>query len=583
MTDTAAAEALFRDLNRRFDRLDVLVNNAGSGSMNAIALTPVDVAPFGVTCNAVGPCPIRTKLTASVPVAKIQALIDRRRGVLSAARERDGDRTGHLSGRSGVILDCVLDRMAGGGAAPALAVGDTVYTYRELVDRVAYWSGRLRDRTIFGRVVSIEGEYGFETVAAFLAAARFRNVIMPLSDASAAHHEKFLEIGEVEYRIRPSGGDDAISWTGCAASHDFYARLRRAEVPGLVLFSSGSTGRQKAAVHDLDALLKKFLTRRHCYRTLVFLQLDHIGGINTLFYTLANGGMVVVADGRMPRDVCRAVAQHGVELLPTSPTFLNLLLLSEEHTRHDLSSLKLITYGTEPMLEITLARVRAAFPEANLLQTYGLSELGILRSQSREAGSLWMRGGGEGFETKIVDGRLFIRARSAMLGYLNAPSPFAAEGFFDTGDLVEVDGDWIRIIGRHTEVINVGGNKVFPMEVENPLLALDNVDDVAVHGESNPFTGQVVVASVTLSREEDLASFKTRMRLFCRDRLAAYKIPAKVLLVRTLHSARFKKIRRAMPVPALIMPHFDHSMLPGMRGRRGRAVASAPPLMGSTR
>ncbi len=214
-----------------------------------------------------------------------------------------------------MILDCVLDRMAGSGAAPALAVGDTVYKYRELVDRVACWSGRLRDRTIFGRVVSIEGEYGFETVAAFLAAARFRNVIVPLSDASAAHHEKFLEIGEVEYRIRPSGGDDAISWTGCAASHDFYARLRRAEVPGLVLFSSGSTGRQKAPVHDLDALLKKFLTRRHCYRTLVFLQLDHIGGINTLFYTLANGGMVVVADGRMPRDVCRAVAQHGVELM----------------------------------------------------------------------------------------------------------------------------------------------------------------------------------------------------------------------------------------------------------------------------
>ena len=108
----------------------------------------------------------------------------------------------------------------------------------------------------------------------------------------------------------------------------------------------------------------------------------------------------------------------------------------------------------------------------------------------------------------------------------------------------------MRIIGRHTEVINVGGNKVFPMEVENTLLALDNVDDVAVHGESNPFTGQVVVASVTLSREEDLAAFKTRMRLFCRDKLAAYKIPAKVLLVASLHSARFKKIRRAaVPMP----------------------------------
>ena len=124
-------------------------------------------------------------------------------------------------------------------------------------------------------------------------------------------------------------------------------------------------------------------------------------------------------------------AAHRVELLPTSPTFLNLLLLSEEHQRHDLSSLKLITYGTEPMPAHTLQKVHALFPEVKLLQTYGLSELGILRSQSRESGSLWMRVGGEGFETKIVDGRLFIRASSAMLGYLNAPNPFDADGFFD--------------------------------------------------------------------------------------------------------------------------------------------------------
>ena len=132
--------------------------------------------------------------------------------------------------------------------------------------------------------------------------------------------------------------------------------------PGLVLFSSGSTGKHKAAVHDLRALLKKFTVPRHCYRTLVFLQLDHIGGVNTLFYTLSNGGAVVVSEGRTPRQVCEAIATHRVELLPTSPTFLNLLLLSEEHQRHDLSSLKLITYGTEPMPEITLRKVHAAFP-----------------------------------------------------------------------------------------------------------------------------------------------------------------------------------------------------------------------------
>jgi long-chain acyl-CoA synthetase len=441
------------------------------------------------------------------------------------------------------MLDWLLNRMVDAAGAPAIADGSRVSTYRELLDRVAYWQGQLSARGIAGRVVSIEAEYGAEAVAVFLAATSAGNVLVPISAASHAHRDDFLEIAEVEYRLRPDDPQNAIVATGRSASHLYYAALRESGSPGLVLFSSGSTGKHKAAVHDLRALLKKFSVPRHCYRTLVFLQLDHIGGVNTLFYTLSNAGAVVVSEGRTPRQVCEAIATHRVELLPTSPTFLNLLLLSEEYQRHDLSSLKLITYGTEPMPEITLRKVHAVFPEVKLLQTYGLSELGILRSQSRESGSLWMRVGGEGFETKIVDGRLFIRASSAMLGYLNAPNPFDADGFFDTGDLAEVDGEWLRILGRKSEIINVGGNKVFPLEVENALLALSNVEDVAVHGEPNPITGQVVVATVRLTEPEEATAFKTRMKLFCADKLAGYKVPAKVRFVDTLHSERFKKVR----------------------------------------
>jgi len=149
-------------------------------------------------------------------------------------------------------------------------------------------------------------------------------------------------------------------------------------------------------LHDLSFLLRKFSVPRGRYRTLVFLQLDHIGGLNTLFYTLANGGTAVVAEDLSPESVCEAIESHRVQLLPTSPTFLNLLLLSEAHLRHDLSSLELITYGTEPMPESTLKRIVQAFPCARLLQTYGLSELGILRSRSRTSDSLWVRVGGEG-------------------------------------------------------------------------------------------------------------------------------------------------------------------------------------------
>src|SRR5262249_44967828 len=150
--------------------------------------------------------------------------------------------------------------------------------------------------------------------------------------------------------------------TGVQASHELYQRLRVRGNPGLILFSSGSTGKHKCALHDLAFLLKKFSVPRHAYRTLVFLQLDHIGGINTLLYTLANGGTTVVADDRSPEAVCRAIERFRAQLLPTSPTFLNLLLLSEEYLRHDLSALELITYGTEPMPETTLKRVAQAFP-----------------------------------------------------------------------------------------------------------------------------------------------------------------------------------------------------------------------------
>jgi acyl-CoA synthetase (AMP-forming)/AMP-acid ligase II len=133
-----------------------------------------------------------------------------------------------------------------------------------------------------------------------------------------------------------------------------------------------------------------------------------------------------------------------------------------------------------------------------------------------------------------------------MLGYLNAPSPFDAGGWFNTQDLVEVDGDFIRILGRKSELINVAGEKVHPAEVEDVLLQLDNVGDATVSAKANPVTGQVVAAKVTLMRPEDPEAFKRRLRAFCRDRLDRYKTPALIEIVAEAHHGeRFKKSRSA--------------------------------------
>jgi acyl-CoA synthetase (AMP-forming)/AMP-acid ligase II len=397
-----------------------------------------------------------------------------------------------------------------------------------------------------GAVLALEADFGVPGIALLLAAIERGAIVVPIAPTSAERAAQWLEVAQVEFRVRAGGGP--ATPTGRHADHPLYARLRAAGHGGLVLFTSGSTGEPKATLHDWTRLLGKYRTRRHRLRTVLFLLFDHIGGIDTLFQALSNGSAVIVPAGRTPEAVCAAIERHRAEVLPASPSFLGLLLLSEAHRRHDLSSLRYITYGAEVMPAATLARLAAAFPGVRLLQKYGLTELGTLRSQSDANDSLWVRVGGEGFRTRVVEGRLEILADSSMLGYLNAPSPFTADGWFMTGDAVEVRGEFYRILGRASDLINVAGRKVYPAEVEAVIHELDNVAEVAVRGAAHPFTGQIVVARVRLRRPEDVRALERRVRAHCQGRLPDYAVPARVeIAADALHSDRQKVERRARP------------------------------------
>jgi acyl-coenzyme A synthetase/AMP-(fatty) acid ligase len=439
-----------------------------------------------------------------------------------------------------------MERIRAWGDREALVGEEWVARYDGLLAGATRWGEALDEAGIGpGRVVLFDGDYGERTVSLLLALFECRAIAVPLSSAAEGQRAEFMEIAQAEFCIDGNGNlPGAIVARGDRPGHRLIDELAASGHPGLVLFSSGSTGRPKAILHDLDRLVEKYQSPRPGSRILSFLLLDHIGGINTLFHGLAHGGTVVSVPDRRPETVCRAIEQHRVEILPTSPTFLNLLLLAGAHRAHDLSSLRVITYGTELMPASTLERLRQEFPQVQLRQTYGLSEVGILQSKSREDGSLWVKVGGEGYETKVVDGVLWIRARSAFLGYLNAPNPIDSEGWFNTQDAIEQDGEWLRFLGRTTEIINVGGQKVYPAEVESILLEMDNVTDVTVRGERNPIIGQCVVARVNLSASEPPAEFKSRMMRFCRGKLAPYMIPLKVeIAVGEQYNARCKRMR----------------------------------------
>jgi long-chain acyl-CoA synthetase len=396
-----------------------------------------------------------------------------------------------------------------------------------------------------GDVVSIEGDFTPASISLLLALITNDTIIVPLTRAGDVRRAEHLTLAHAQWLIQIDSLEmPTISRVGGVGRHALLESLKEAGAPGLVLFTSGSSGRPKAAVHNFERLLRKFRTRRPALRTLNFLLFDHWGGLNTLFHALAAGATVVAVEDRTPDAVCRLIERHKVQLLPTSPTFLNLLLLSGAHVRHDLSSLKVVSYGSEPMPKTTLERVADALPDVKLLQTYGLIELGVLRSRSRDNRSLWVKVGGEGYDVRVRDGLLEVKAESAMLGYLNAESPFTADGWFKTGDAVEQDGEWLRILGRKSELINVGGEKVFPTEVENVIQEMENVAEVTVFAEPNLVLGQIVAARVRLVEPEDVEGFRERLKRHCRGRLKKFMIPMRVTLGgEALFGERFKKLR----------------------------------------
>ena len=424
------------------------------------------------------------------------------------------------------------------------------YNYRWLLDRIDFWTDTIHQKNISpGTVTIIEADFSPNSVALLLALIQHQCILVPLTSAANANRPEFIEIAQGEISFIIDQEDQCqIEKLPYSADHEFYQQLKQLNHPGLVLFSSGSTGKSKAAVHNLNKILEKFKVPRHSLRTITFLLYDHIGGINTLFYTLSNSGCLITLQSRTPDETLEAIDKYQAELLPTSPTFINLILLSEVYKRYSLKSLKTVTYGTEPMPESTLKRFHELFPHIRLLQTYGLSELGILRSKSKSSDSLWVKIGGEGFQTRIVDGILQIKAHSAMLGYLNAASPFTEDGWFNTNDAVQVNGEFIKILGRQSEIINVGGEKVYPAEVENVIQEMENVSEVTIYGEENFITGNIVCAKVSLTHHEETKLFIVRLKKFCGESLETFKIPVKVKVTyEPLYSERFKKVRAVKP------------------------------------
>lgn len=443
-------------------------------------------------------------------------------------------------------IEQLLQKIESRGQGEALICQGHTYTFSDLAKKIAHHKSEFSPRCLkSGQVVALQSDYSLQSISILLALWSNQNIVV-LIPMDSKNQDTLLAETQVEWIIR-SKSKGEMHWEKRASqvNHPLLVALQKSHAPGFVIFSSGSTGKAKAILHDVERFLSKFETANKPLRTLVFLLFDHIAGLDTLFYILCSGGVIVIPEHRETAYICHLITEHSVEVLPTSPTFLNLLCLSHQNERYDLSSLKVITYGSEPMTPIILSRVQKMFPGVKIIQKYGLSELGSPRSESKKEDSLWIKITDHHYQSKVIDNILWIKSKSTMLGYLNVPVSSPSDGWFSTGDEVRVDGDWMKILGRKSDLIIVGGEKVYPSEVESVLLEMPNIKDVAVNGEAHPLMGNIVVAKVHLREPCEEKKMLKEIRAYCKNRLEAYKFPVKLeILDEAPVTHRHKKLRK---------------------------------------
>lgn len=422
------------------------------------------------------------------------------------------------------------------------------FSYAELSKQTEAFYQKICSDIEPGQVVVLLSDYNYYSIALLLALLKHKAIIVPIVSKNEDEIAARVKVANCDWLLHLDKDKYKLSKPEIKLEkHRLVVNLIEKRHSGLILFSSGSTGEPKAMIHDFDHLVDSFQGKKtKNLNMLVFLMFDHIGGLNTLLNTLAMGARVILPANRNPDYIGSLIENYKVNVLPSTPTFLNMLLMAKANEKYNLKSLKMVTYGTETMPESVLLKLKDAFPRARLMQTFGTSETGIAQTTSKSSDSLEMKLDDPNTEYKIVNSELWLRSKTQVLGYLNADmSSFTEDGWFQTGDLVEQsEGGYIKIIGRSKEVINVGGEKVLPSEVESVILELDIIDDCMVYSEKNAITGQMVAVQLVIHEGVGEKEAKKLIRNHCRARLDKYKIPARFKFSeKTNFGDRFKKLR----------------------------------------
>lgn len=325
------------------------------------------------------------------------------------------------------------------------------------------------------------------------------------------------------------------------------------EAPYAILYTSGTTGRPKGAVLTHFNVAHTLLHWRAVFglrpgeRSVLVVPWSHVTGLcAVLLPMLELGGAVAMMAEFRRRDFLHLAAAIGMTHGVMVPAMYALLLLEPDLASFDLGAWRIGGYGGAPMPEATIRRFAEAFPNLLLCNAYGATETtspttimppgeGLRRADSvgRPAPCADIRVMDEaGRELPPGEtGELWIAGPMVIPGYWNNPAADEAAfagGYWRSGDLGSIDAEgYVRLVDRKKDMINRGGYKVYPAEVENELAGLAGVVEAAVVGRPDPILGETVVAFIATA---DPALDPARVRAWCAARMADYKVPGQVVL-----------------------------------------------------
>jgi fatty-acyl-CoA synthase len=348
------------------------------------------------------------------------------------------------------------------------------------------------------------------------------------------------------------------------------AALPDAQAVLMLLHSSGSTGLPKGVVYSHATTLASSTAKIIDFAltpqdtTVVFGPLFHAGPLLDLALPLLiRGGCVVLGASRGfdPQMLLSTIAEHRGTVIPIYPTMLKRVLATPGDPSLDLSSLRLIITGGEAAPLPVIAGTLARFPQAQFVNNYGSTEGGPVTTflapedARRKIGSI----GRESFsvQVRIEDehgrplgpgevGELVVRSPFVCRGYWNRPDDTAAQqrnGWWLTGDLAWRDDEgYLWFAGRRKDMLKTGGEKVFPIEVEQVIAALAGVVEVGVIGVPDDEWGEAIAAFVVTEPGSTLDP--QAIITHCKSRLASYKKPRHVRFVDSLPRGTTNKVAK---------------------------------------